>query len=77
MNEHVEFFRKVVAVQLAAGIDAPHMHGIVQYVERLESALRGLLTFRDDKDEWDRLTDSEIKRALDAAYSSARDALGL
>ena len=44
-------------------------------IERLRAVLDGLLTFRDDKDSWGRLTDQQIKPALDAAFRRARSAI--
>jgi len=48
---------------------------LMNAIDILSAALRGMVTFRDDKDHWDALTDYGIKIALDAAYDRARKAL--
>lgn len=38
-NPHVAFFRKVVKLQKAVKIEAPHLHGIIEEVDRLYAEL--------------------------------------
>lgn len=48
---------------------------MVDRLMELRTALEGLVTFRDNKEKWDALTDYGVKIALDAAFERGREAL--
>ena len=78
---HIAFLREVVALHDRAGskggaaLSPERARGLLAEIDALTAALAGLLTFRDDKAEWERLSDTQLKPLLDSAFQRAREAL--